>query len=233
MKLPESFAKYPSAWVLIVSNLVPLLGMLFLGWDVRSIVILYWAESGVVGFYTILKMVFAQGESVPVDKVLQALRHGPKEYKEVNIRLVSGFLRSFSPSIMKVPLIPFFMFHYGMFMAVHGVFLFVLLFGTASPGISPEYLSLILGVIAFFVSHGYSFMQNYMRGGEYRTSTLQSVMFSPYPRIIVMHITIIIGAFFFLATNLPGVFLVLLVAMKTLIDVVAHLRERDKHVSPA
>ena len=35
--------------LLIVANLVPLVGVLCFGWDLTTLVALYWAENGVVG----------------------------------------------------------------------------------------------------------------------------------------------------------------------------------------
>ena len=42
--------KHPSVLLLIGANLVPLIGVLFFKWDIFSIMLLYWLESGVVGF---------------------------------------------------------------------------------------------------------------------------------------------------------------------------------------
>ena len=38
--------------LLIASNLLPLVGVLFWGWNLWSIIILYWIENGIVGFST-------------------------------------------------------------------------------------------------------------------------------------------------------------------------------------
>jgi len=44
-----------------MANLVPLFGVLALGWNVTPIMIFYWSENLVVGFYNVLKMRRAQG----------------------------------------------------------------------------------------------------------------------------------------------------------------------------
>ncbi len=44
---------------LLAANTIPLFGVLFLGWDAFYIVLLYWTENLVIGFYNVLKMVFA------------------------------------------------------------------------------------------------------------------------------------------------------------------------------
>lgn len=87
---------------LIVSNLIPLYGVLFLKWTVFSVLILYWLESAVIGFYNILKMYVAGSFAPPF-----------------SISGIFGLLR-------KIPLILFFMVHYGGFMLIHGLFIFVI-----------------------------------------------------------------------------------------------------------
>ncbi len=43
---------------LIGANLIPFIGIFLFDWDVRFIVLLYWIENLIAGFYNILKMVF-------------------------------------------------------------------------------------------------------------------------------------------------------------------------------
>ena len=46
----------PSAMALIAANLVPLLGVLVLDWDLFTIMFLFWLENAVVGLYNALKL---------------------------------------------------------------------------------------------------------------------------------------------------------------------------------
>ena len=41
---------------LIIANLIPLFGVLFFQWDISTLLFLYWAESAIIGFFNILKM---------------------------------------------------------------------------------------------------------------------------------------------------------------------------------
>jgi len=45
-----------STRALIIVNLIPLLGVFFAGWSIGEIMLLFWAESAVIGFYNLLKM---------------------------------------------------------------------------------------------------------------------------------------------------------------------------------
>lgn len=81
-------------------NLIPLFGVLFFGWSLFSIVLLYWFENGVIGFFNVLKIGWARK---PVS--------GESRFT-INGRPANSFGKAF--------LIPFFIFHYGLFWTVHG-----------------------------------------------------------------------------------------------------------------
>jgi hypothetical protein len=49
----------PSALALIVSNLVPLYGVLFWGWSVLALLALFWLEIMLVGSLTVMRMLGA------------------------------------------------------------------------------------------------------------------------------------------------------------------------------
>ena len=46
----------PSTLALIIANLVPIAGMIFLGWNLSDVMVLYWAESAVSGFFNLCKI---------------------------------------------------------------------------------------------------------------------------------------------------------------------------------
>lgn len=45
-----------SVWALIAANLIPVAGVLFAGWETWQLLLLFWAESAVIGLFNILKM---------------------------------------------------------------------------------------------------------------------------------------------------------------------------------
>lgn len=181
-----------SSVFLVLANLIPLAGALFYGWSVFEIVIVYWAENLIIGVYTLVRMFLAGGNSDPVSLVGKIFSSG------------------------------FFAVHYGMFCLVHGFFVFSLL-GDSSPR-GPEVFGkgMVFALIALFVSHGFSLVKNYLLGGEFRTTKVQEQMFSPYPRIVVLHLAILFGAFAIQALGSPLPMLLILVAGKTVLDVFLH-----------
>ena len=49
-----------SVIVIIGANLMPVIGVLFFRWNANNIIILYWIETLVIGFYTLLKVIFSR-----------------------------------------------------------------------------------------------------------------------------------------------------------------------------
>ena len=55
-----------SVYLLILANLVPLFGSLFFGWNLFSIIFIFWAENLVVGFYNIFRILKADGDKASI-----------------------------------------------------------------------------------------------------------------------------------------------------------------------
>lgn len=234
-----SSASSPLAIVaLIASNLIPVVGVIFFGWDLLAILLLYWAENGVIGVFTLLKMLTAARE---------------------------GFIASL-PS--KLFIMPFFTVHYGMFWSVHGIFVMTLFgsesllqadctrqggsFSCQMPevamsvsnggasgllGFLPLHGLVVQGwleagvgiaLLGLIISHGVSFISNYLWQGEFLRAHASALMFQPYGRVVILHITILLGGFLVMALGQPIMALLLLVTLKTGVDIAAHLREHKK-----
>lgn len=54
-----------SAMVLLVANAIPIVGVLFFGWSLMTILVLYWLENGIIGFWNVPKIVTSQGSVIP------------------------------------------------------------------------------------------------------------------------------------------------------------------------
>jgi hypothetical protein len=209
---------------LVVSNTIPLLGVLFLDWSLFMILALYWAENGVVGLYNIAKMICAKGD---LSDLVKMGNLSQEELGQVDLKQAGGG-RWF--------LIPFFLVHYGLFWVVHGVFVFVLFGGIADFGPfgggrlgagAAEALSLgsVATLIALGISHGISFVTVFLGKGEYRRTHYAGQMFAPYKRVVVLHLTILFGAFATMLLRTPIVALILLIVLKTGVDLRAHDKE--------
>jgi len=204
---------------LVLANLVPLVGVLFLGWSVWTILVIYWLENGIVGVFNVLKMLKAEGTDTS----------GADGWR-VNGRRAS--------TMANATLVPFFVMHYGIFWLVHGAFVLTLpLFAGFSsdqaaidPGADPG--AILLAVIVLFVSHAVSYRFNFIGGGEYLRVSPAAQMFAPYGRLMILHITIIFGALAISFTGAPAAAIVILVGLKIAMDLAFHLREHREIAAP-
>jgi len=192
-----------SALALIVANLVPVYGVLALGWKVAPIMVFYWTENVVVGILNVLKMARAAGSVADSRTTL-------------NGKPVTQGSRK--------ALMVFFAVHYGFFTLGHGVFVMAVF----SPDLENAASELILALLVLSASHGYSYRRNFIGRGEYLRVSFATLFWQPYPRIVIMHITILAGGALASAMGSPIGGLLVLVGLKTLIDLGAHWLERKK-----
>lgn len=229
---------------LLTANLLPLAGVLFLGWRAFDVVFLYWLENVIIGVINVLKMATCKPTpesgktNESVDRLAEVLGAEKGDQDLQAMREFSDELRKGSAEQRfeaKFFFIPFFTIHYGIFCLVHGVFVCVLLggggpFGGGMNPFSAAFEALgrfgiLVAVFALAASHLVSFFTNYLGRGEYRRLTPVDLMAQPYGRIIVLHIAIVFGAFLVMAFGSPVWLLVLLVAGKTWYDLKLHLKE--------
>ncbi len=131
---------------------------------------------------------------------------------------------------------PFFIGHFGGFMAVHFLFVYTLFVkgiqGSDSGGDLAEVAGLFIALwpalLALFLSHGYSFFANFLGRQEYRGRTVGDQMGEPYSRIIFMHLVLIFGGGLTLVLGSPTPVLLLVIGAKIWFDLRAHLKERAK-----
>jgi hypothetical protein len=167
-----------STVTIVVTNLVPLVGALFLGWNVGAIVVLFWLECGIIGILNVPKIALAQSRSeIPGASVL------------------GGTLK-------KMVAIPFFVLHYGVFFVASGggaLFVAVAASGTMPPTHGPpaemfrETLAmldlpvagLILGSVALLVRHLVAFNEFLGKHEDARVDPFEQ-MGAAYPRVFVL-----------------------------------------------
>jgi hypothetical protein len=206
---------------LVAVNLVPLAGVVFFGWSLGTILVIYWVESGIIGAFNVPKILLAPGSEVPANfsaKIngRQVDLSGPPEPRD-GLHLYPE----------NTDIAGFFVMHYGIFWVVHGLFVFVAFVPDPFSG-GLAFTTVFLGVVGMVVSHAGSFLVNFVGHEEYRSASPGMQMKEPYRRVIVLHLTIILGAFGASAAGAPLFALVLLVGLKTATDLYAHLREHRR-----
>jgi hypothetical protein len=187
-------------------DLFPIVGVLLWGWNAVPLVMLYWMENIIAGVLT-LPRIFISGASYGA------------------VGLLAGTVLS-----------AFFVFHYGLFCAVHGTFLMafasmgagtlgdqppimmdvwqMFLFGMNS-GLHVNYF--VYAIIAFQVT---VLVWEFLIKGEWKESNPMAEMFAPYGRIVVLHIAIFGGAFALFMLGQPMVGVLALIVFRALYGVV-------------
>lgn len=272
-----------SAMALVLANLIPVVGVLFFGWSLITILVLYWVENGIVGFWNVLKIAMARGTwipqlpDMPADAAFVATGNPHRaaglqaRWREAQAARSATIGAAQAMAILgaapRIGLSIFFLVHYGFFWLGHGLFVFLFLptmagaFGPGGPDPSclagpplmpglpgdgdPGFLpgvgeldgscespmgqllwgSVVLGAVALFISHGASFLFNYIGRREYLTKSPAQQMAAPYSRVVVLHLTIIFGGMVVAFLGAPIGALLVLVGLKTAFDLSLHLRE--------
>lgn len=187
----------PSSLMLIIANLVPVVGSLFWGWDLTQVMALYWAESAVIGIFNVCKII-----------------------------VIGRWMALFAGL--------FFLGHFGGFMAIHFLFLYTIFIeqpqnGSAATGDLAEVAELFVilwpALAALFISHAFSFYRNFLGRQEYIGRTVNKQMSEPYSRIIFMHMVLIIGGGLTMVLGNPAPILLIVLALKIVLDVRAHLKQ--------
>lgn len=168
----------PVSWAALGIDLIPVYGVVILGWGAAALVMLYWLENLVIGLMTLARM-FASGAT-------------------------GGVIGLFGTLFFAA----FFTFHYGIFCFVHGEFLNTFAAISDPEHFSTDFhgpLALInsalsaAGHMKVFVGlilawQIFLFLWDYLRRGEYLESDPHQEMFKPYGRIFVLHFAIFAGA---------------------------------------
>ena len=190
--------------ILVLANLVPLAGVVWWGWDAFVLLCLYWLETAIIGFWTILRVMTLSQASGPGGRSIAAA-------------LALG---------------GFFTVHAGLFMTIHMVFLWLLFAGpwTAAIHDARDFIRLIvigmslwIPLLALFVGQGAVFVNDAVNRFAFgkalpANANTGEIMGGFYKRIVLMHLAIMGGAFVAQAIGTIAP-LVVLVLLKTTIEV--------------
>lgn len=218
---------HPSTLLLVAVDAVPVLGVIFWQWDAFVLLILYWMDSAIIGFWTIARIA-----------AMPPATMGPPLF---------GDDRPAAKSPLGMA--AFFVLHSGMFMGVHLLFLWVLFADDWSGKIHGvrDFVAQIvvatglwLPLLMLFIGRGVSFLFHVVSPEVIRrieqalpicglpppptpdTGGLGTIIGGFYLRIVIMQVTIIIGGMIAVGVGSLAP-LMILVVLKTLADVVLHL----------
>ncbi len=186
-----------SAWSLLLANVVALVLALALDWQLGDLLIVYWFQSVVIGCSYVLRI-------LNLDKFCT-------ENFTINGKSVKP------TGATKVKVAGFFCMHFGFFHLFYLLFIFS---GEITGTQVLVTLPMVVACLAFAVNHAYSY--NYFKDKDREGKpNIGTMMFTPYLRIVPMHLTIILGG----AIGVSGFGLLLFMALKTVTDILMHWTE--------
>lgn len=183
-----------SVWSLLLVNAIALGVALMSGWQLTDLMAVYWIQSVIIGISYFFRIL--------------GLERFSTENFQINDRDVDP-----TPETKRQTAF-FFLVHYGFFHVGYLVFIFA----EAPGGFFPD-LGLAVCAVAFAINHfhSYRYHREVDRNG---TPNIGTLMFTPYLRIVPMHLVIVGGA---MALGVTGV--LLFGVLKSVADVVMHLVE--------
>ena len=195
---------------LVLANLIPVFGVLYLDWDVGSIVVLYWAENLVVGAFTLLKMLtVGRLGAVPIALFFCIHYGGFCAVHGIFVLELTGFSGESASQSHNWP----------------GPLVLIEMFVDLSQQVlaaAPR--QFLWACLALLISHGASFLLLFIGQQEFRHNTVKQLMTAPYRRITILHIAIIAGGFLVKSLGSPMGLLLALVALKISMDIMLHNR---------
>lgn len=188
---------------LLAYTALPLVGVLLLGWDWREIVLLYWLENISLGVAMVIRMLRSADAPGGDD---------PEHIGElrVNGRPVRG------PGAGRA-LAGFFALHYGIFTLVHGVFVVLLIAGVFVPTPTAQSPFNWLSALIVWIIGGTAQVLA-ARFGPVPEKRGSALMLSAYPRMIVLHVSVIVGIVLITTFEWPAAAALLLIGLHALVD---------------
>lgn len=215
------FARYLPIAILLVSNLIPLAGVLFWGWNTFVLLMLYWSETLIIAFWTLMRILIA-----------------------------GDFAKNFFGEVLgRAFFFAFFLVHSSGFMLGHYIFLWAFYSGKAGQGtqLNEDFFrtmqsefwdniivanGLLLPLAISFIGRGVAFVIEMAKIPLWKRLVDQEsadgkaagpLVGGLYGRIIIMHLVILAGAA--LAQRYGALApLVLLIAAKTVVDLWLFIR---------
>jgi len=189
-----------------ITAILMITGLLFLNWNPKIVIFAYLFETVIIGLIHLVKMFF----------VVSFSQKNERKSSEI-----SGYMS-----------IPFFFFHYFFFIAIQMVFVFSFI------NIDGTHLS--KGPFELFKNFGYLFslpdmkeaylviimnnifhtIKTFFIPRKYLESTVEETFMQPYLRVFVQQFVAILGGFFFLFSGATVVIAILLIVLRTFVDLI-------------
>jgi hypothetical protein len=186
--------------LIIISNLIPLIGIFFLNWDAFSILFAFWLETLIITFFNYKK----------IDKTFRLYEKQNKTFFVDFLKIRMNNRQETKEYSFVIPII--IILSYGILIA------FLFLFN----GYNIKNLSLIglaFTTISLLSSYLYEYLNNFIFTQNYNTDPIIRYRLISMQRFAILHITIICGGLltFLFNTNIYGI--ILLIIINTAVEI--------------
>lgn len=211
---------------LIVANLIVAIVVTSEQWGYYSVLLVYWCEAMIVGLYSLGRMCVTCWFGDPFGKRV-GMANGP------------------SRLVLSMVLGAFFILKFGGFALGMGLCVSSIPSLLADGGSSGGFMEIMVGLEAvgvgvgvaaaiLFVSHGVSFVLNFVGRAEYKRSNVLMLLFKPYLRMALVLVVLAVG--FAGAVASPDLsrttgFAVGVVLIKLLVDAASHVLEHRRRAA--
>ncbi|KKQ28150.1 MAG: Membrane protein [Candidatus Magasanikbacteria bacterium GW2011_GWC2_37_14] len=183
--------------VIIITNLIPLVGILFFNWNIKDIVPIYWLEMVILCFFNVLKVSRAEGKEIFGQGSLNGKPISSYKRSDLvwqSIITYSAFLFIYGISIMFVFKRYFFIFEYWWLIYV------------------------------FMFEYWLEYYFDYLKQEKYKLISPADQYSKPIPKVIILHLVVFFGMFFMGNFYIGAIILILL---KTVYELISKYRFKN------
>jgi hypothetical protein len=194
-----------SVFAIIFVNLIPLAEFYFFGISSLEIMLTYWGECIIIAFFSLLK-------------IRKAI--GAKRWADARILLISVFIILYGGSLIVylAGIEHLIYMNEGHVRTEYREYLERFLESESKRGI--DIARMAVALLAFFISHTFSYVTNYIQKKEYLTADQETIMTEAFIRTYPMNAAAYLCFFLVLPV-------ITMVIAKTAVDIYSHLHERD------
>ncbi|WP_251357838.1 DUF6498-containing protein [Kangiella sp. TOML190] len=210
-KVDSSFNSEQQAWwqllLLLLMNLIPLLGVVLMDWDIFTVIFLFWLENGIIGAFNIIKLMMCKGSI------------GRKLPMALFFVIHYGFFTSAHGILLlglfQIPFLgdPWLVWPWAMDWLIET---------------TPAVKLAVIAMIGYWLFDCIQFALT-----EKSIKDPDKQMMEPYSRIVIAHLVLLLGAFVAIKFGGGLPILILLVIIKTLISYQDLKRQNKRQLKPS
>jgi hypothetical protein len=202
----------------IIANLIPLFGVYWLDWNITLIIFIYYVESIIIVIFNYLKIKNNENP-IPTKVFLNARK--VESLEEVK-KLLGSTTLSF----------------YGLALLIYSVFIWIVFIGQLFKNLDDLkkvgffLLSTAINILILIFSYWFEYKVNYIGNQENKRESLGVLFSSPLKRVLILHVTIVLGAFSVNSLDQNYFALYIFVLAKIVLDTIGYVNLKFKLEKP-